>query len=216
MVSWPIRAAIDTGLFDKVYVSTDSHEIADVASWAGAEILWRPELLADHYTGTTQVIQDILEKQLSSLSDKSWIYKIYATSPITDSLLKEFVDYVDRNAAPFTVSVGRFRTPIEKAMQMSPDGRLTFLNRPNIDSRSQDLEGHFFDAGKLYAAKVSSWKEATSPLLENPKGFEIPNWASVDIDTEEDWSMAEALFTQLRGKVGVDSNHKDLPEKNVQ
>jgi len=198
MISWPINACIETGLFDDIFVSTDSQEIASVAEAVGAKVLWRPDYLADSYAGTTPVIQEILTNQLAELPDDYWIYMIYPTSPITGALVSNFVNFSEKNAGSFSVSVGKFRNHIQRALGITENQTLQFLNSQYVDSRSQDLEEHFFDAGKLYGANASTWREASSPLLGSPKGFHLPMWATVDIDTEDDWLLAELCFTHLR------------------
>ena len=198
MISWPINASIETGLFDDIFVSTDSQEIASVAEAFGAKVLWRPDYLADAYAGTTPVIQEVLTNQLAELTDDYWIYMIYPTSPITDALVSNFVNFSEKNAGVFSVSVGKFRNHIQRAMSITEDQTLQFLDSQYVDSRSQDLDEHFFDAGKLYGANVSTWRAASSTLLGNPKAFHLPTWAAVDIDSEDDWLLAELCFTYLR------------------
>lgn len=198
MISWPLVATIETGLFDEVFVSTDSHEIAEVAEQFGARVLWRPHNLADSFTGTTPVIQNILLNQLADLRGDSWLYMVYPTSPITSSIVQEFVSFAEQDPSKFSVSVGEFANQIERAMELSINGELAFLSPDHINSRSQDLKKYFYDAGKLYASPVSAWRTTISPLLEGPRAFRLPTWASVDIDTKDDWLIAELCFTHLR------------------
>jgi N-acylneuraminate cytidylyltransferase len=198
IISWPITASLETGLFDEVFVSTDSQEIADIAQKLGAKILWRPENLADNFTGTTKVIQNALETALTQLSHDHWIYKIYPTSPVTSDLVKDFVEFSEKDPDNFSISVGKFRNNIERAMGLTDTGELQPLSPEYLSSRSQDLQERFFDAGKIYGANVASWKSTTSPLLQGARGFIMPIWASIDIDTEDDWTLAELCFTQLR------------------
>lgn len=199
MISWPIKAAIETGLFQNIYVSTDNQEVAETSQAQGAEIIWRPIDLAGDYTGTTAVLKNALETALPHLPAEHFVYKIYATAPVTAPLLREFVSFAESEPERFSVSVGKFRNPIERAMAIAEGNRLHFREPQHVDSRSQDLRDHFFDAGKLYFGTTSAWKATKSALLENPRGFTLPIWASIDIDTEDDWLLAELLFTQLRG-----------------
>jgi len=198
IISWPITASLETGLFDEVFVSTDNQEIADIAENLGAKILWRPENLADNFTGTTEVIQNALETALTQLSHDHWIYKIYPTSPVTPDLVKDFVEFSEKSPDSFSISVGKFRSNIERAMALTRSGELRPLSPERLHSRSQDIEDRFFDAGKIYGANVASWKSTTSPLVQGARGFIMPIWASIDIDTEDDWTLAELCFTQLR------------------
>jgi N-acylneuraminate cytidylyltransferase len=205
IISWPITASLETGLFDDVFVSTDSQDIADIAEKLGAKILWRPENLADNFTGTTKVIQNALGTTLTKLSPDHWIYKIYPTSPVTPDLVGDFVKFAEKSPRQFSVSVGKFRNNIERAMGLTNGGELQPLSPEYLHSRSQDLEERFFDAGKIYGATVAAWKATTSPLLQGARGFILPIWASIDIDTEDDWMLAELCFTQLRDSYRSDS-----------
>jgi len=198
IISWPIKASIETGLFDDIFVSTDSEEIADTSEKLGAKVLWRPEDLSDNHTGTTKVIQNALEGPLKHLALEHWIYKIYPTSPISPELFEDFVNFAEKSPTQFSVSLGKFRNNIERAMSLSNQGNLQLLYPEHHNSRSQDLGEYFYDAGKIYGATVASWKVTTSPLLEASQGFILPTWASIDIDTEDDWMLAEVLFTRLR------------------
>jgi len=206
IISWPITASLETGLFDDVFVSTDSQEIADIAQKLGAKILWRPENLADNFTGTTKVIQNALGTALTHLSRDHWIYKIYPTSPVTPDLVRDFVNFAEQSPEQFSVSVGRFRNNIERAMGLTDSGELNPLSPEHLNSRSQDLEERFFDAGKIYGATIASWKATTSPLLQGAQGFILPIWASIDIDTADDWMLAELCFTQLRNSYRSEAN----------
>jgi len=83
-------------------------------------------------------------------------------------------------------------------MGLTDSRELHPLSPEHLSSRSQDVEDHFFDAGKIYGATVAAWKATTSPLLQGARGFILPIWASIDIDTEDDWVLAELCFTHLR------------------
>jgi pseudaminic acid cytidylyltransferase len=198
MISWPILASLESGLFDRIYVSTDNKDIEQIALSLGAKVLWRPANLADSFSGTTEVIQNALETELNHLRDEHWVYKVYPTSPVTSDLVKDFVAFAEESPDSFSISVGKFRNNIERAMRFSDSGHLQALSPDHLRSRSQDLEDRFYDAGKIYGARVESWKAAKSSLLDGAKPFLMPVWASVDIDTEDDWILAELCFTHLR------------------
>jgi N-acylneuraminate cytidylyltransferase len=198
IISWPITASLETGLFDDVFVSTDNQEIADISQKLGATILWRPENLADNFTGTTKVIQNAIGTTLAHLSSDHWIYKIYPTSPITPDLVRDFIKFTEKSPEQFSISVGKFRNNIERAMGLNDSGELYPLSPEYLNSRSQDLEERFFDAGKIYGATIGAWKATNSPLSQGARGFMLPIWASIDIDTEDDWVLAELCFTHLR------------------
>lgn len=198
MIELPITSCQDSGLFDDIFVSTDSDEIADTADKLGAKVIWRAVEFADDFSTTTEVLQDALTSHLQHLVDSDWLYKIYATSPVTSELVKDFVEYAEKDDEKFCASVGKFKNHIQRALVGSLEAGLDFTQPLHANSRSQDLFESYFDAGKLYAARTSKWRQITNPLLEAPRGFLLPTWASVDIDNEDDWRLAELLFSELR------------------
>jgi N-acylneuraminate cytidylyltransferase len=133
--------------FEDVFVSTDNQEIADIAQKPGAKILWRPENLADNFIGTTKVIQNALETALTHPSNDHWINKIYPTSPVTSDLVKDLIRVAEKSPEQFSISVEKFINNIERAMGLNESGELHPLSPERLNSRSQDLEERFFDAG---------------------------------------------------------------------
>jgi pseudaminic acid cytidylyltransferase len=199
MISWPIKALRDSGLFDATYVSTDDVAISELADKLGAKSIVRPHHLADDFTDTTSVIKSVIHQVLDAEGDP-WVYKIYPTSPLRPEIIADFVMFAESTYSGFSVSVTPSHVPIQRALELSDQGVLSFREPLNAMTRTQDLQTFFFDAGKLYAGRKSDWLEAATPLLGSAKGFLLPDWLSVDMDTVEDWELAEFKFRREFGE----------------
>jgi pseudaminic acid cytidylyltransferase len=199
IIFWPIRAAIDSHSFHSVIVSTDDPEIAEISASFGAEVIFRDAGLSDDFTHTTAVLQDGIVRVIDP-EENPWVYKIYPTTPATPRELQDFVAFTELEPSGLSVSVTRSRDPIQRALLMNSDEVLHFREPEYALTRTQDLEPVYFDAGKIYGGRKSDWLETQTPLLSSPRGFELPEWLSVDMDTVEDWELAEYKF---RRKFGV-------------
>ena len=194
MISWTIRACLGMEAKTKVVVSTDSEEISRVALAHGAETpFMRPYELASDTAGTAPVIRHAIEA-LGIESDQ-WVLCVYPTAAIDASFLDDALRKVelDRLRDRFTISVGRHRSPIERALGQNQDGLFQLLNPEELLSRTQDLPMRYFDAGKFYLATARNWMEQETMMAEPFIPYLLPDWASVDIDEPQDWAVAEAL-----------------------
>ena len=198
MISWPIRAAIDSQAFRSVVVSTDDSEIAEISSRFGAEVIFRDAELSDDFTHTTSVLKDCI-RQVIKPDDNPWVYKIYPTTPASPQELLDFVSFTELEAFGLSVSVARSGDPVQRALVMNPGNVIRFREPEYALTRTQDLEPVYFDAGKMYGGRKSDWLETETPLLSSARGFELPEWLSVDMDTIEDWELAEYKFKRKFG-----------------
>jgi pseudaminic acid cytidylyltransferase len=195
MIVYATEAAIRSKLFDHIVVSTDDLEIRATALKAGAEAPFlRPVELADDYTPTVPVVfHAIRECRLLGWNPIN-VCCIYPCNPFLSSsslslgytLLK---DYPDKYIFPVT----EFASPIQLAIRRDASG----LSRPffpeNELKRTQDLEQAYHDAGQFYWARAETW-ESNLKIHVNSATLMIPRSRVVDIDTGEDWSLAEKLF----------------------
>jgi pseudaminic acid cytidylyltransferase len=199
MISWSIRAAIDANCFDRIIVSTDDDEIADVAISFGAEVPFlRPSHLSSDHATTQAVIVHALhwfDRQRLHVGD---VCCLYATAPFVQSsdlvraqqLLASLAD--DR----FVFAATSYPYPVQRAFRINSAGVVQMLQPACFNSRSQDLEETYHDAGQFYLARPQGWLnvsnvfEAALPLL-------LPRWRVQDIDTEEDLIRAELMHRLL-------------------
>lgn len=198
MLSWPVRAALASGCFDQVIVSTDDPEIVELANHLGATTPFlRPTALADDHTGLVAVMRHAIE-QVQCLPD-DLVCCLYATAAFVDPEdLKAGLHQVDAQGFNFCVAVTPFRSPIDRALRHTLDGSLTMLDPSRYQARSQDLETNYHDAGQFCWGRADAWLSSNNVFQSHCAGVVVPSYRAHDIDTEEDWIHAELMFNALR------------------
>ena len=190
MIAWPIRAAMDSGCFDRIVVSTDDDEIAQLAKCWGAEAPFRRAAeLADDYTPTVPVIADAIN--VLKLQTLTPVCCLYATSPfVTAADLRAGLELLEKTDAPYVFSVTRYAFPIQRALRRDDTGKVEMINRAHVQTRSQDLEEAWHDAGQFYWGRAESWANGLEIFDVGSLGLPLPRHRVQDIDTEEDWQRA--------------------------
>ena len=200
IIQWSIEAALESKCFDKVIVSTDSEEIAEVSKKIGAEVpFMRPKSLSDDYTATAPVINHAIEFIKQKNGNIEYACCIYATAPFVepDYIRDGLKKIIDTNAN-FSFSVTSFPFPIQRAIKITKDHKSQMFSPENLNKRSQDLEDAFHDAGQFYWGKSSAWQEGKSMFDDNSIPIVIPRYKVQDIDSEEDWQRAELMFKAIK------------------
>jgi len=199
MLSYPITAAKESGCFEHIVVSTDDVEIAEFARSLGAEVpFMRDPALADDYTGTTAVTVDAIQ-QLEQLGYKADAYCcIYATTPLMESKdLKAAYQKLNSSGADFVFSAAEFGFPIQRALLIEESGFVTPFQPENLGKRSQDLPKAYQDAGQFYWGTRDAWLGHKAVFGDKGMAQILPRYRVVDIDTPEDWQMAELIYQAL-------------------
>lgn len=195
MIAHPIRAALSAGIFTKIYVSTDSKEVATVANEFGAETPFlRSADLSDDFTPTIPVIKDAISK-IDHIQPEDYVCCIYPTSIFLSpqALIESSGVLVSLAKGQFLVSVTSFDYPIQRALVRNADNVLNFLEPSNSQKRSQDLPETFHDAAQFYWATAESWATADNVFF-NARGVYINRNDIQDIDTLEDFQRAETIM----------------------
>ncbi|MFJ2464770.1 pseudaminic acid cytidylyltransferase [Pseudomonas sp. NPDC087615] len=197
MIVRSIRTALGSGLFDRVVVSTDDQEIAEVARAHGADVPFlRPADLADDFTGTAAVIVHALQQ----LPGFDYACCVYATAPLLQArYLRQGFDLLEQHPdKSFAFSVTGFGFPIQRALTLDEQGALVALYPEFRHTRSQDLPEAFQDAGQFYWGRSESWLRGE--VLFSPASLPVilPSHLVQDIDTPEDWKRAEYLYAALK------------------
>ena len=200
MIAWSIDAAIKSNCFDKIFVSTDSKEIASIAKDYGAWVpCIRPKNLSDDYSTTKEVIVHCLDWLKQNDVSPNYVCCLYATAPfVRADDLKNGFELV-RNKDKFVFSATKFPFPIQRAIKINKYGIASMFNPEKFNFRSQDLENAYHDAGQFYIAKPEIWINQLN-LFEGSMPILIPNWRVQDIDEEDDWERAEILHEILEKK----------------
>ena len=199
MIAWSIEAAQAAGCFDRIMVSTDDEEIAAVATRHGAEVpFFRPAHLADDQATTQAVVLHAVQWCEQEGVPVEAVCCLYATAPfVQPGDLAEAARLLDL-ALPhsFVLTATSFPFPIQRAVRIDGDGRASMFQPEQFNTRSQDLEEAFHDAGQFYWARPAAWA-TSSNLFDDGRPLLLPRWRVQDIDTEEDWHRAELLHRLL-------------------
>ncbi|MCB9957447.1 MAG: pseudaminic acid cytidylyltransferase [Rhodospirillaceae bacterium] len=196
MIAWPIAAALASGAFARVVVSTDDAEIADVARGLGAEVPFvRDARLADDFADTKSVIADAVKRL--ALPDDGVACCLYPTAAFVGPQdLARGVAEMDDPAVRWVMSVAEYTTPVQRSYRIA-DGRLVPNTPEAMPKRSQDLEPVYFDAGQFYCARAGTWQDPTSAPWDHPKPVVLAKGRVIDIDSPEDWELAELVVRFL-------------------
>jgi pseudaminic acid CMP-transferase len=200
MIAWSIEAAMESGCFDRVIVSTDDEDIAAVARQHGAETpFMRPAQLSDDYTGTIPVIRHAVEWLADNGCAVSQACCIYATAPfVSPEDLKRGQQLLESEACSYAFSVTSYAFPIQRAIRITGGGRVAMFHPEHFQTRSQDLEEAWHDAGQFYWGTAQAWKEERLIFSEDAAPVTLPRHRVQDIDTPEDWVRAEWLFKAMQ------------------
>lgn len=199
MIAWSIEAALASRCFDRVIVSTDDDEIASVAREWGAETPFlRPAALSDDHTGTIPVIAHAIAELEREGSSHDAVCCLYATAPfVTSGDLITGLESLAGNDVDYAFSVTSYAFPIQRALRMTAEGRVRMFQPSQFDTRSQDLEEAWHDAGQFYWGRAEAWLEGRTLFTERSVPVKLPRHRVQDIDTLEDWERAEWLFRAL-------------------
>lgn len=199
MIAHSIVAARESGLFERIIVSTDDEEIAQVSRDYGAEVpFMRPAELADDFAGTDAVLLHALTwlKERGELPDAFCC--IYATAPFVRSeFLRQGLEALHREEATTAFSVTSFAYSIFRALRTTTNGRLEMIWPKNRDRRSQDLGEAYHDAGQFYWADTQKYLGEQKLFSRDAVPVFIPRYLVQDIDTPEDWETAERMYRAL-------------------
>lgn len=207
IIGWSIAAALESGLFDRVIVSTDDEEIAAVARAEGAETPFlRPPEISDDRTGTNAVVRHAIRWFADAGTSVDLACCIYATAPfVTAGALREGHDRLAARGHGFAFSVTSFPFPIQRALKIAPDGSLAMFQPEHMATRSQDLEEAWHDAGQFYWGFAAAYLADLPLFSEHAVPVRLPRHRVQDIDTLEDWRRAELMFAALRAEEGLAS-----------
>jgi N-acylneuraminate cytidylyltransferase len=196
IIAWSIEAALQSGCFDKVVVSTDNASIAEVAEKAGASVPFiRPTDLSDDYVGTIPVISHAVEWFQFNGFDVDWVCCIYATAPfIRTSDIQTGLEAIKDTTADYAFTVTNCSYSFHRALRINVAGRVEMFFPEHFNTRSQDLEEAYHDAGQFYWGCATAWLEEKPVFSSETIPIFIPADRVQDIDTPEDWRRAEQMF----------------------
>lgn len=209
MISYSIAAAIDCGLFNKIIVSTDDEEIANIATEFGAEVPFMRSLdNSDDYSGTGDVMYEVICEYEAVGLTFDVACCLYATAPLLKAhRLQEAYDLFIDEGYDVLFPVAKYASPILRSYKLC-ERNLATLNFPEFNAcRSQDLPDSYFDAGQFYWFYPHKLKK-----LKNKNSFGVNRGALIleeyevhDIDYPSDWEMAELKHHYMQSRLSIEA-----------
>ncbi|MBQ0043360.1 MAG: pseudaminic acid cytidylyltransferase [Lachnospiraceae bacterium] len=199
IINYTIDAAIGSGMFDEVMISTDDDEIAEIGKAAGAVVpFMRSEKTANDYATTADVVAEVLSTYEKMGRHFEEVCVLYPTAPfVTSDAIKEAMDILTNSGCDSVLPVVKFSFPPQRCVVIGEDGRITPKWPECMPMRSQDLEPYYHDCGQFYCIRSSSFMKQNKIVMDNCMPFIQDEMNVQDIDTEEDWKIAEMKYRIL-------------------
>jgi pseudaminic acid cytidylyltransferase len=200
IIAYSIEAALNSKCFDKVIVSTDDLEIAEVARTYGAEVpFMRPASVSDDFATTLAVLQHAIAWCEAQDWPLDTVCCLYATAPFVRPIdLKQGLDVLLATGLDYVFSATSFSFPIQRALALTDEGHVSMFQPEHLNSRSQDLPQAYHDAGQFYWGRAEAFKLGKPIYSKSSKVILLPRVRVQDIDSQEDWEFAEVLFSALK------------------
>ena len=202
IIAYSIEAALNSDLFAEVMVSTDSEEIVDIAKQYGASVPFlRSEKTSDDYATLADVTVEVILNYKKQGENFDIICCILPTAPfVTPQKLIEGLKLLEKRIYDSVTPVIKYSYPIQRALQLNEKNRLSMIYPENLNKRSQDLAPSYHDSGLFYWGRTVSFLQERTFFMKNGGAIVIPENEGQDIDTMEDWSLAEIKYTILNDK----------------
>ncbi len=203
IIAYSIDTALKSNLFSHIIVSTDSKEIADISQKYGAEVpFFRSKENADDYATLPDVLNEVykyLEQKLNISFDN--ICCILPTAPlITVQRINEGYELLKNSGVSSVIPVKAFSYPVWRSFRINEQNRLEMIWPEYLKSRSQDLPVVYHDAGSFYWIKTGSFLKEKNLFTSKNQPIILKETEVQDIDTMEDWKLAELKYKLSHGK----------------
>lgn len=199
IIAYSISAALRSKLFDEVMVSTDDKEIAQKALEYGAKIpFFRSKKNSDDKATSAEVVLEVLQSYEKLGERFEYVCCIYPTAPfITAEVLQATHSTLVGLHVDAVIPVVKFSYPIQRSLKMSSNNYVSLMYPSYINTRSQNLESAYHDAGQFYWLRVASFLKQRKLFMNKTIGYRISELLVRDIDTQEDWNIAEEKYRAL-------------------
>lgn len=200
IIAYSIEAALKSGAFTEVMVSTDSEEIAEISRKYGANVpFMRSKQNSNDYATTADVILEVLQQYKKQGKEFEYTCCIYPTAPfVTESKLKEAMRIMEKNNPIEVMPVVAFSFPPQRCFVIGEDGYMQYKYKEFMLSRSQDLEKQYHDAGQFYIYKTDAYLKQKGIISDNIMPIIVSEMEVQDIDQEDDWKIAEIKYKRMK------------------
>lgn len=199
IIAYSIEAALGSGIFDEVMVSTDDEEIAEIARKCGASVpFMRSEKTANDFATTADVLSEVFEKYEEVGKTFDYACCVYPTAPfVTAQKLKTAMEKLQSEGGDSAMPVVKFSFPPQRCLVIN-NGSLEYKWPENMNKRSQDLEPFYHDCGQFYAFKVDSFRKSGQVISGKVIPIITPDTEVQDIDEMTDWEIAELKYKLMK------------------
>ena len=198
VIAYTIEASLDSGLFDRVVVSTEDAEIAEVSSRFGALVDARPPQLATDDAHLVDVILDLLDREAAAGRDYDQFCMVHATAPLRRADdIRAVMALLEPGACDFAAAFTNYNLPPYQALKVGDDGLLSPMWPELIAIQSHNLPPMLAGNGSTYAASVPAFREQIMFFGAPLKGHLMDAMHSIDIDTAEDLEIARLIKSHL-------------------
>ena len=199
IIAYSIKAAIDSMLFDEVMVSTDDEEIAEIAKNFGAKTPFlRSKYNSNNFASTVDVLIEVLDWYSKSGQKFEYGCCLYPVAPFaTPELLAENYTRLFKEKCDVVFPVVAYSHPIQRALKLNENNKISLFFNQDQFTRSQDLETTYHDSGQFYWFEIEKLLLSKSLFSENAMGVKVSEFQAQDIDSLEDWKMAEMKYKDI-------------------
>lgn len=199
IIAYSIEAALQSGIFDEVMVSTDDEEIAEISRRYGASVPFlRSAETSNDYATTADVIDEVINWYDKNGRNFDVVCCLYATAPfVTSEKLCQAAKLIERGDWDSAFTCVEFSYPVLRSLIINPDGRIVMKWPECKKSRSQDLQKFYHDAGQFYFATIEAFRKVKGFWGENTTPIVVSELEVQDLDTLTDWTLAEMKYKLL-------------------
>lgn len=199
IIAYSIEAALQSSCFTTVMCSTDDEEIAAIAKQYGAEVpFYRSPETSNDYATTADVLKEVIAEYEKRGITFDYFCCLYPTAPfVSPEKIRSGYDMMIEKNADGAMPVVQFSYPIQRALKIDGN-KISMVQPEHLKSRSQDLMKTYHDAGQYYWYKVDAFRKEQNIMMLNPIAIVTPEDEVQDIDTLEDWKMAEIKYALLK------------------
>lgn len=199
IIQYSIEVALESGLFSEVMVSTDSEEIAQVARKYGASVPFlRSEATSSDFASTEDVILEVINDYKKMGKEFDYVCCIYPTAPFIDSdILNEAMCVMETRKPSVVIPMVQYSYPPQRCFIIDENGDAKFKFPEYVATRSQDLEKQYHDVGQFYVYNVKKLIDKKGIIVDDIAPVVISELKAQDIDTVEDWEIAEMKYKML-------------------
>lgn len=200
IIAYSIKAALESGVFSEVMVSTDSEEIVEIARQYGATVpFMRSEKTSDDFATTADVILEVLDRYKEMGKEFEYACCIYPTAPfVTGEKLRDAMRIMKENNPVEVMPVVAFSYPPQRSYVIDTEGLIKYKYPEYMTTRSQDLEKQYHDAGQFYMYHVEQYLARDGKVADGVMPIIVSDLEVQDIDSEDDWKVAELKYQLMK------------------